>query len=36
MSISDDGEFTITPTLRISIKEEARKAIEQIESAAKR
>ena len=36
LAISDDGEFSITPTLRISMKEEARKAIEQIESAAKR
>lgn len=36
LAISDDGAFSITPTLRISIKEEARKVIEQIESGAKR
>lgn len=36
MAESDDGEFSITPTLRIVLKEAASKAVESIEAAGRR
>jgi HEAT repeat protein len=35
MAVSDEGRFSITPELHIVMKEEARKAIEQIETGRK-
>lgn len=34
MSLSDDGEFSITPTLKISMREEAKKAIKELEASS--
>jgi hypothetical protein len=35
MAASDGGRFSITPTLHIVMRDEARKAIEQIETGRK-